>query len=562
MAIISEAGQMEIFKKIFSFAKNTVSATKNDYKQEKAKNRSNSLNALDRSSIMRASKDLVMTFPVLCTDTIQISTASMIAKAIERNCVTTLQLIFASANLSGNNGLEVLSKWHKNFDNDMDIDEYIDAVDALAITAQNAWSRKDTYAAEINDIKNMMVKECAENNQYFPESSFSESSISNYVLESSIYNNELSVIKEYDGSLSDLDKDPDYVIDDMEDLLKHKNQFSADNANRQTRLDREKFDFEKQQRIAQNAREDQRARDLKNQNDIRNAFTQQQLDMQSKYQKQQMDIQNRQLNMQQKQNDISNQLARDNYNRQLDKDKYDMRMKDLSSKRELFQKQLLDSDIKKCNELVPSLMIVNYLTTDPTGNSNTMIEQEFVAGVKARLISCSSYEIIDRIKSIQKNKPNMLNLVRATTKEISFCKDFVAGIEQAKIDVKRNSKLSKNSAIWRSLQARSTRSGLNRLKRNRANDAGAITTLVISDEEVNYMKKVEGIDLNIPGTAKSIMEAYNLMGLVIVDEQVEVAKFLFDGEKYFQEFAFNTLERETGDNSYKKVVNLLSRNIK
>ena len=55
------------------------------------------------------------------------------------------------------------------------------------------------------------------------------------------------------------------------------------------------------------------------------------------------------------------------------------------------------------------------------------------------------------------------------------------------------------------------------------------------------------------------MESYNLMGLVIVDESVEVARFLFDGEKYFQDYSFGSLERETGDSSYKKVINLISK---
>ena len=55
------------------------------------------------------------------------------------------------------------------------------------------------------------------------------------------------------------------------------------------------------------------------------------------------------------------------------------------------------------------------------------------------------------------------------------------------------------------------------------------------------------------------MEAYNLIALVIADEQAEIAKFLYDGDDYYQMMTFGSLERETGDGSYKKVINLISK---
>ena len=168
-------------------------------------------------------------------------------------------------------------------------------------------------------------------------------------------------------------------------------------------------------------------------------------------------------------------------------------------------------------------------------------------------------EIIDRVAVINKTRPTLVNLVRATTGEIKFARDFVFALDQAKIDARINSKLSKTSPIWRSLQARSSRSGINRLKKNKANDAGAITSLVLTSEEVNMLKKEYNFDLYNVAKARFVMESYNLMTLVIVDEEVEVARFLLDGEKYYQDYSFNSLERETGDGSYKKVINLISK---
>jgi hypothetical protein len=55
------------------------------------------------------------------------------------------------------------------------------------------------------------------------------------------------------------------------------------------------------------------------------------------------------------------------------------------------------------------------------------------------------------------------------------------------------------------------------------------------------------------------MDAYNFMDVVIVDENFEVARFLFDSGNYFEDISFAMLERESGDSSYKKVINLISK---
>ena len=43
---------------------------------------------------------------------------------------------------------------------------------------------------------------------------------------------------------------------------------------------------------------------------------------------------------------------------------------------------------------------------------------------------------------------------------------------------------------------------------------------------------------------------HNLLCLCIVDESMEVARFLYDGDSYYEDLSFNSLERETGDGSY------------
>ena len=103
-------------------------------------------------------------------------------------------------------------------------------------------------------------------------------------------------------------------------------------------------------------------------------------------------------------------------------------------------------------------------------------------------------------------------------------------------------------------------SKLNQFVGIRGNNANAITTLVVSQEEIEYVRKNYGTDFNSIKNINTILSAYNLMGFVIADESLEIAKFLFDtGEDVFETLAFSTLEKEASDNSYKKIVNLMSK---
>lgn len=482
----------------------------------KSKSSGLSTGTLTKSSIMKASKDLVLSFPVLCSNTVTPQTAMMISKAIERNCVTTLQLIFASSYLQGPDGIEVLKKWHKNMDADFSVDDYLDTIDA---TLQTMEDNKGLLK-----IGEAMLEQFLADQKRYPLSSFSESSIRGFIVTEN-YNGDHVVRRDY---IKEANND-DIIYTPEGPMPGGQAQFNQgekkiglqaqSNANQQYNADRSSA-ADKQKNASQNIRSDAKSRYDKN------------------YNADKLDLDRQNLELQQKRD------ARGKLSDQLD----------------LFTKQLMDSDVKKCNELVPSMIIVKFAVATPdTQNFNAATEKQFIAGVKARLIPCDSMEIIDRITVINKTRPTLVNLVRATTGEIKFARDFVFALDQAKIDARINSKLSKTSPIWRSLQARSSRSGINRLKKNKANDAGAITSLVLTSEEVNMLKKEYNFDLYNIAKARFVMESYNLMTLVIVDEEVEVARFLLDGEKYYQDYSFNSLERETGDGSYKKVINLISK---
>lgn len=532
-------------------------------------------NSMSVSSLSRASKDLVMSFPVLCDNTIDPRTASMICKAVERKAVTMLQLIFASCSFTQiADGKSVLKQWHTNIDGgDLSLDDYLDLVDKYTMESVESLPVKDRRSIHL--LEQTVLEEHANGmGSPYKLDSISETSINDYMVnprygkivvmeakkKAPKYNSNSSSIQYappltgdqmYGGPI-----DPNNLEDNELDIRKSldtnfnnyknryntaiKNQMDADDAEYQRQYQSYRDDIRDKQWGTDFAARKAQAAYQKQRDASRDA-----------YQAQQDAIRNQQAadNLQFQKDKWEDEKNRNSARDRLDRDRFDMAKSD--QERNNMQRMLLDNDIKKCNELVPSLMIVTF--RDQNNN-----EKHFVAGVKARLIGVDSYDIADRVYSKNKDRAGLVNLIRATTKEISFVKDYLLAIDRAKIDAKRNSVKNHSGRIWKTLEKRSTRSVWKRMT-GQTNDAAAITTLVVSQQLVNLIKKEYDVDLANVKTASMIMDSYNLLCLCIVDESMEVARFLYDGDSYYEDLSFNSLERETGDGSYKKVINLLSK---
>lgn len=240
-----------------------------------------------------------------------------------------------------------------------------------------------------------------------------------------------------------------------------------------------------------------------------------------------------------------------------DANKPKINFKDISDINSAFSKQLLSSDIKKANELVPTTLVINLNYADDQNRVGKI--QDVVIGVKCRLIPVSSEDIINHILTELDDRNYLIQLIRATTREISFVKDFLLAIDRAKIEALSNSRRGSANPMWKVLQHRAMRSKLRRFIGS-YNDASAITTLVISQEEVEYVKKNYNQDFESIKVMNAVLDAYNLIGVAIVDETLETVKFHFDsGEDMWETLSFTSLEKEDKNDSYKKVVNLMSK---
>lgn len=215
--------------------------------------------------------------------------------------------------------------------------------------------------------------------------------------------------------------------------------------------------------------------------------------------------------------------------------------------------RLLSSEIKKANEMVPTLMLIN--TIDPS----TGVNMQSVVGVKSRMISVPSGEVVGRILANYQDSNNLLKFIKLTTRETSFIKDFLLAVDSAKLDAINNSKKGSATALFNALERRSQNGKIRKMAKTEKQFAKAIATLVISQEDVEDLKKMNGIDVESIRIIKPIMEKLNLLYFVIVDESSESIKILVDGSDDYEVYPFSALEKENKDDTYKKVINLMAK---
>ena len=253
-------------------------------------------------------------------------------------------------------------------------------------------------------------------------------------------------------------------------------------------------------------------------------------------------------------NRVNDDIGRNRYKAGFENNKqYAEYMKNMA---EFHNKVVLNNEYKKANELQPTMMVINFMrhSEESGDNINTA-----VIGIKAKIYPVSSVDICNRISGKLDDKNVLTNFVRATTNEIAFFRDFLFAIDNAKMDAMSYGKKATSNKLWKVLERRSQKSKFRRSLRM-YNDATAITTLVLSENDAEYLKKVHNIDILNVSKARKILDAYNFMCICVLNQSTEVASILYDtGDDTYEMIPFSGLEREASDNSYKKMVNLLSK---
>ena len=507
----SVLNEESIFDTINGVLKTVNSITNRD---DKGKNNKKSAYYLG-GSISRYAKNLTMSFPVLVDDSLSIETAQMISKANEKNIASMLELLFASMSINGTKGMtgkDVIGLFHKNID-DMSADDYIDYANNVMANYVEACYLPSITDAQVRDIQREMCYQLKQPKKSFPISSFSERSLNDYMCRD-MYNG--TMVYEHHQVIK-------------EDLAEDKFQLDRDKFTYQQQKDARDFDLNMKDMEYRRGQDQYRA--------SRDTISDKQKDREFK-QRRRMDV---------------HQLHKDAEDRERN------RMRDMSSDlrdmNSLNQRRVIDSEFKKANELQPTMMIVNFNILGDDGQS-VVDRKSFVAGIKCRMIATSSMDIVERLLATNKTQTSFKNFIRATTGEIKFGRDFIAAVDQQKLDAINDVKKGEAAKLWSTLKKRSVKSNVRSIKRD-SNDATSITTLVISQDTVNFMKSESNFDVSIPKNAKMIMDRYNFLCLVIADETNEVAKFMYDGNSDFESISYLVLAREAKDKELRKATDLL-----
>lgn len=443
-------------------------------------------------SITSATKDLILTFPVLVSTDIEPDNAIMIAKAHEKKMASLLHILFTSISVGNNEDVfDYVRKFHSNVGSmDGTLDSYVDSLDRLATTFGESY---DQTLKIDHEVLNTVLEDLRESNYTLPDDT-KESSLESF-----------KIIPGYRTGMNDM------IINEGK---KKKNKGGNNNNSGNS-----------------GGNNSNAGNTGGNNGSNNNGF-----------------LSGNNIKV-----SIGGYGGRNTYKSGFSNDKdYADYMKNMAS---YHSNVMLNTEYKKANELQPTMMIINFMRHGEHGdNINTA-----VIGIKAKIYPISSADICNRISGKLDDKNILTNFIRATTNEIAFFRDFLFAIDNAKMDALSYSKRATSNKLWKVLERRSAKSKFRRSLRM-YNDATAITTLVLSENDADYLKKVNNVDILEVRNARKILDSYNFMCICILNQSTEVASILYDtGDDTYEMIPFSGLEREASDNSYKKMVNLLSK---
>lgn len=455
-------------------------------------------------SISKATSNLILTFPILASDQVDLEAAIMLCKSHERKCAAMMHMLFSALSYSSDseNVYDYLKQFHKNIDfdeDDLNIDNFNSTMDDIADAAEESatpiYQSKQFNMQYLNEIQRDM-----RNLDFVREISINPPIGSLW--------DKYDIVQEARNRSNIPPKVPD----------------SGWNA------------MSQQERDAYSAAMRTYKRDT-------NATIDKLTDERNNYKDQ--------LKNQPKGSTTTTKVNEYPWQKN-----YADRMAGMEKAHKMAQDPWVKTDIQKANELLPTMLVINFYTP----NTNEPITAAI--GIKAKVYQIPSDQIMARLLVRNRDNQGFLNFLRATTRETSFIKDFALAVDKAKIDALSSTHRGSDSKIWRLLEKRAIKSKIRR-GLGMKNDATAITTVAITQNEVETMKKEYNTDIMRVPVLKPIMDAYNLMGFVAIDSEIEAMKFLYDdGSNSFDTLSFSSLERDAKDNGYKKVINLMTKMVR
>lgn len=208
--------------------------------------------------------------------------------------------------------------------------------------------------------------------------------------------------------------------------------------------------------------------------------------------------------------------------------------------------RLTDRDIKKSNDMLPYGIEVRLIAVNDKKEFVQYID--VIIGIKTVLHTMKSEDLVDAVVKTMQNKNAVFKFLRWTTGEISLIKDILLNVDDLKMDAtnRQNGRAPFISSLKR---LKGKRFGVNNF--TVPHKLIPNSTLVLTSYEVDFIQKNFAIDLRDSRTALKLIDALFLMGFIILDDASNMMYAIYDGDRSFQEFSMDTLDRENNANQNK-----------
>lgn len=526
--------------------------------------KSGSKNEYSYSSLASAASKMVAVFPVLTSRTVSAETAQMVSKYIEQKMCSLFVLALQQANIStAKNGIEYLRQYHQNLDTTNDdvgslikvMDTWIKAYDAGNPVTESSVSAAITNNSLYADESSLIGADIDFESIF--ESDMDLDIPAKDVAEVVKLMQELGSIEVMDTKLNPVSIN-DFIVNEMSNGDYHVSIKALDEASNGKRKGGGlRSSYRRGVNSGAYSEDEAFQRQADNDADEDHAYQ----NRKRRWEEEDRTASRARDTARERERQEDREQAK--ADRERDKEEKERRARDEENARRMSGNNvsLKDMDVKKMNDAVPSLLVVRFysMQTDENGNvtHQSSVPTEFVIGVKSKLYPVTTSEILRRIMNDNKDGKKFTKLMRVVTRELNPI-DVLFGFDRMKDDVRSTKRKGSYGAIWNLLANRAIASK-EAVKHGQHNDYSAISTVVISQNDVDELFHEENLDISDPRNALHFMKSYNLIGFVITDDATETVRILMDDDSAeFEEYAYRMFERETKDGTYKKLINLMA----
>lgn len=209
-------------------------------------------------------------------------------------------------------------------------------------------------------------------------------------------------------------------------------------------------------------------------------------------------------------------------------------------------------DMQKANDAVPFFAKATVGFIVEGDRSEEVVNRDVLVGIKAFVHRVESKELITNLYNTIINKRKFLKFVKFVSGEEKSLSDLLFGFKELRDDALNT---RTNAGRWTSALKQRRRMAKIRVP-YLMTEYTPNGTLVITKNEVDFIKAEYGVDVMDSAHVKMIMDDQFLLGFVVVDQAEELVYVVYDGHDYgFQTYTFPMLEREAKD-SQRELISL------